>query len=402
MNNLWQKRRAEALKEVKRYGRYMFNDHLLVVMIFALGGLAFYYQQWIETLTASFPAEWVLAGVLGITVTYSPYYSLLKEADMVYWTPMENRLKSYFKQAMQVSVMLQILLVTILYLVLVPLERAILQTPLIVMVLTIILLSALKFCNVLYLAERKQLDKEKLYVTILRMGMNIFLLWLYFGVHWIVGIVVGAVFYSILLVLTRKQSQKMFLPWERLVEEQRLHWLRFYRVANLFTDVPAIKGSTKRRAYLDFVFTLFKKVKEKPYFYLIGRTVIRQDEWFGLIIRLTVLGSVFLVGISSPILGSGLALLFMWLTAIQLLPLVHVHDQMVLQELYPVKTDQKQKAVLFWVRAIISFQALIFMIIHLIIHSYQHSLLMLGIYVVFILFFTSIYAPRRLSKRFEE
>ncbi|QPC45996.1 ABC transporter permease [Mangrovibacillus cuniculi] len=402
MNNLWQKRREEALKELKRYGRYMFNDHLLVVFIFALGGLAFYYQQWIETLTASFPAEWVLAGVLGIAVTYSPFYSLLKEADMVYWTPMENRLKSYFKQAMRVSVLLQTLLVTVLYLVLVPLERAILETPLVVRLLTIILLATLKLCNVLYITERKQLEKEMLFVTILRTVMNIFLLWLYFGVHWIVGIVVGAVFYSILLIVKRKQSQKLFLPWERLVEEQRLHWLRFYRLANLFTDVPAIKGSTKRRAYLDFVFTIFKSVKEKPYFYLIGRTILRQDEWFGLILRLTVLGSVFLVGISSPILGSGLALLFMWLTAIQLLPLVHVHDQMVLQELYPVKSDQKQKAVLFWVKTILSFQALIYMIVHLIIHEYQHAILMLGIYVVFIIFFTSIYAPRRLSKRFEE
>ena len=72
--HLWNQRTEERLREIFRYGRYMFNDHLLIVLLFAIGGGAFYYKDWVTTLDEHFPTALLFAATitaLGMT-TPSP------------------------------------------------------------------------------------------------------------------------------------------------------------------------------------------------------------------------------------------------------------------------------------------------------------------------------------------
>lgn len=104
---LWKERFGSRLKDLTRYLRYIFNGHLVVVLLFLVGGGSLYYQKWIAGLSNSFPAVTIMAVVLGIFLTYSPVYNFLLEADQVFLIPLENRLKRYFLKSGAASFVFQ-------------------------------------------------------------------------------------------------------------------------------------------------------------------------------------------------------------------------------------------------------------------------------------------------------
>ena len=75
--------------------------------------------------------------------------------------------------------------------------------------------------------------------------------------------------------------------------------MRFYRFANLFTDVPHLRGAVKRRQWLDFVMSGIPFKKGQAQRYLVARTFIRTDDLFYLWIRLTAIGALFAAFISA-------------------------------------------------------------------------------------------------------
>ena len=95
--NLWKERYLGYINETQKYLRYIFNGHLVFVMVLVLGGLAYYYSDWVKTLNNDFPAALIMAFVLSIIVTRSPINTFLKEPDTVFLLPLETKLRSYFK-----------------------------------------------------------------------------------------------------------------------------------------------------------------------------------------------------------------------------------------------------------------------------------------------------------------
>src|SRR4051812_11569303 len=104
---LWKDRASGRVKDLGRYLRYIFNGHLVVVLLFLIGTASFYYQKWIEALSDNFPAEIIIAVVIGFLLTYSPVYNFLLEADQVYILPLEDKLKGYFLRSGAASLVFQ-------------------------------------------------------------------------------------------------------------------------------------------------------------------------------------------------------------------------------------------------------------------------------------------------------
>ncbi|MFP3473061.1 ABC transporter permease, partial [Micrococcus sp. SIMBA_144] len=77
VESIWKKRVVEYNQELQKYLKYMFNDHLLFVLIFALGGAAFTYNQSVKPLDPTFPAPLIMALVLGLLLAWSPVYTFL-------------------------------------------------------------------------------------------------------------------------------------------------------------------------------------------------------------------------------------------------------------------------------------------------------------------------------------
>ena len=92
---------------MQKYLRYIFNGHLVFVMVLALGGWAYYYSDWVKTVKNDFPAALIMAFILSIIVTRSPINTFLREPDIVFILPLETKLKSYFKSSFILSWIIQ-------------------------------------------------------------------------------------------------------------------------------------------------------------------------------------------------------------------------------------------------------------------------------------------------------
>src|SRR5699024_11683221 len=92
---LFHERLSYYIKEVSRYIKYIVNGHMAVAMIFLIVALAIYYQQWLEQLSDQFPATIVIALVFGFCAMYNPIQTLLKEPDLVFLIPAEQKMTPY-------------------------------------------------------------------------------------------------------------------------------------------------------------------------------------------------------------------------------------------------------------------------------------------------------------------
>lgn len=52
MKQLYKQRARLHLEKMMKYMKYIFNDHLMIVLFFLLGGLALSYSSLLKTLTA--------------------------------------------------------------------------------------------------------------------------------------------------------------------------------------------------------------------------------------------------------------------------------------------------------------------------------------------------------------
>ena len=126
------------------------------------------------------------------------------------------------------------------------------------------------------------------------------------------------------------------------LESNRLQ--RIYRFINLFTDVPQVAASVKRRKYLDGLLTKIPKDQGHTYLYLYARRMLRGSEFSGLYLRLVVIGGLLLYFVNEIWFSVGLGALFLYLIGFQLVPLYNQFQYVVMTQLYPVPSQQKTKA----------------------------------------------------------
>ena len=93
------------------------------------------------------------------------------------------------------------------------------------------------------------------------------------------------------------RNKERTVPWELLIslEEQRL--MRFYRFANLFTDVPHLRSQVKRRKVFDRLLERIPFQRDRAEFYLYTRTFLRGGDYFGLFVRLSLIGGIIVWGV---------------------------------------------------------------------------------------------------------
>jgi ABC-2 type transport system permease protein len=177
------------------------------------------------------------------------------------------------------------------------------------------------------------------------------------NVLFLLAIVVIMVFYYRYFSV---RTNKMGLKWDLLIAQEEKRIASFYRLANLFTDVPKLKDTVKRRKWLDLFINWIPFSQEKTYLYLYSRTFLRSADYLGLFIRLTVIGALALYFISFGWGQIGISILFLYLTGFQLLPLWNHHQNKLWVDLYPVPSKFKSMAFHFVLMVILTIQAAIF------------------------------------------
>jgi ABC-2 type transport system permease protein len=189
------------------------------------------------------------------------------------------------------------------------------------------------------------------------------------------------------------QTKEKGLKWEQLIELEEKRMGAFYRIANLFTDVPKLKDRVKRRKWLDPL-VAGKYGQNQTFDHIYQITFLRSGDYFGLFMRLTVIGAagIYLTyGVGQLIL----ALLFLYLTGFQLMPLWDHHQNKLWTGLYPVGEKFREKSFTRLLSVILYLQTAIFSLVPAFKQDWAAALMTAALGFLFTLFFINSYSKKR-------
>ncbi|WP_410979882.1 ABC transporter permease EcsB [Bacillus cereus] len=396
---LWKERFRQFLKEVRTYSKYVFNDHLKFIFVFIIGAGAYYYQQWLQTLTTSFPTALVMAVLIGLVLTAGSIQTLLKEADLVYLLPVEEKLKPYFTKAFLFTFMIQLYISAIVAAALAPLYFQQMKQTGAGYIWIVLAFVIVKAWNLFVAWEKSFLTDQNIqradwFIRFILNGLFVYFLVERTSVLFIGGIVLLMVLY---LAIMHQMVKGKPLNWEYLISEEGKKMMLLYRIANMFVDVPALKERVARRKWLDFILSMIGE--KRTYLYLYTRTFLRSGNYFGLYVRLLALGGVILYFIPFLYGRFIVSLIFLYLIGYQLLTLWKHHRMKIWLDLYPVGGEEKKKDFLTLLNAILITGSVIFTIIFaLATKDFMMTGILLIVSILFSIGFVYQYGAKRIER----
>lgn len=396
---LWKVRASHRLKELGVYLRYIFNGHLVIVLLFLLGMSAFYYQNWVKTIPSHYPAEIIMAVVIGLFLTYSPVYNFLLEADQVFLLPLEDRLKGYFLRSGITSLIFQGYILLMVFAAFMPLYARVSENGFQSFFLFFVLLLVLKAWNLVVGWRIQYYVETSVYLSdmLVRYLLNAAFTFLLFSQANVLFLLICSLILAAYYRYFYIRTKSIGLKWDILIGQEEKRMASFYRLANLFTDVPKLKDTVKRRKWLDLFINWIPFSQDKTYHYLFSRTFLRSSDYLGLFIRLTVIGAIALYYISFGLGQIMLVVLFLYLTGFQLLPLWNHHQNKLWVDLYPVSPKYKKAAFHYILMVIMVIQSLLFTIIIALKGEWLTSLYILISGILFSYLFVYVYSKNRLK-----
>ncbi|MGE7665894.1 ABC transporter permease [Ureibacillus composti] len=366
MNNLqsvWSKRFIHYMNEVQKYMKYVFTGHLAIVMVFVIGSVGYQYSEWLKVVDQDFPAVWLIAMIIGLVLGFSRPVTLLREPDQVYLLPVESKMSDYFKKALNWTFWSQIGLVAVVYLVSIPLLNAVTDLSTSEIWIGLLLIILLKYCNVQIEFNYRYSNRGNhvLIDRIARILLSILAVQTVLTTGFLVGLI-----YVILLVAynfsLKKKVREQPIPYEHFVKLEQNRMMGFYRFANYFTDVPHLRGSIRRRSWLNSVYNFVPFNKRNTQSYLVFRTFVRTDDHFYLWVRLTAITAIIAFFVNIPIVTWIVAAALSFATTIQLKYALLSSSEFRMDMLFPVEENQRNKGVRKLIRLFMIVQAIIVML----------------------------------------
>ena len=340
MNNLWKKRLNLYLKRMIKYYRYVFNDHFVIALLFLLGGISYTYSNFIKSLNVDLSYPWakpVVIIVLLVMLQFGKVGTLIDEPDKVFLLPQEKGMREYLMKAQKRAWVSNSVIQIVVWIVLRPFIYYGVHLNLVESIILLLSQVALKVAqvNLFFIRAFEAKYQAGKYSLIFNyvVPLIVYMLGLYASIYFALGITVGLILYL------KSLPKNKIIQWNYLIDVEKLRLMRKYSFFNLFTDVPQVKKKAKRRKYLDWLIPKFKNV----YGYLFIRAIIRNGEYSGLYIRLTVIEFIVLLFIPKFWLSLVIGMLFIYLIGFQMLPLYKYFDDNVFVHLYPLETNSKGK-----------------------------------------------------------
>jgi len=212
-------------------------------------------------------------------------------------------------------------------------------------------------------------------------------------------LIVAVIYYVFLNAQVRTLETSGQLQWKLAIETEDQRMFRIKRFYNLFTDVPGVNSKIKRRKWLDGLLTPIKPVSGNTYLYLFARGFIRNNEYIGLFLRLTVIQAIMLALIDNFYISLIVEMLFIYLVGFQLKPYFKEVMQNLMQRLYPIsgKTKiadfTKLSTTILSVQWIVSALAIIYKF-----GMSMNSLIIIVAGLAVLIFVNYFYMPRQLKK----
>lgn len=399
--SFFKERLSQHIKEMSRYLRYIFNGHIAVALFFFIAAFAYFYQQWLLELPEHFPTATIMAIVFGLIANYSPVRTLLKEPDLVFLIVAEHKMGAYFQRALIYSYLVQLYVVFILVAGFGPLyfasfpERSGKSYLLFLVVLLIF-----KGWNLLsnWWIQSIQDKTIRIIDYITRFLLTAVTFYFVIDGELLLASVFTFLFIGVFLYdlsLSRKYSN---INWQLLVDKDQHHMQSFYRIANMFADVPHLKNRIKKRHWLASICLQMIPFKQRyTYDFLYRITFLRSGDFLGMYIRLIIIGGLFIYFVPINWLKLIFAFLFLYMNLFQMMALYRHHRVNIWLDLYPVKRIEKKQALLRWMNRLGIIQTVIFTIIFLFMNNSPEAGIMIGGGMIFHYLFVYHFVRRKIS-----
>ncbi|MGE7915249.1 ABC transporter permease [Lysinibacillus xylanilyticus] len=360
LRDVWSTRFMHYIGEVQKYMRFIFTGHIAIVLVFLIGAGGYQYSEWLKIVQPDFPAEVIIAVVVGILLAFSRPTSLLREPDQVYLLPLESKMSQYFKKALAWTFWSQIWVVAIVYIVSIPLLKAVTELTTFEVWAVFFLIIILKYLSVQGEYSYRYSERGQMIWVDKLIRAVIFVVAVYMGLHMqlllaIVAVAIGCVY----IVIFRKKCAGEPVPYEHFVKLEQNRMMSFYRFANYFTDVPHLRGSIRRRGWFDWLYKFVPYKKGNAQKYLVFRTFVRTDDHFYLWLRLTVISAVIAAFVDIPLVTWIVAGALSFATTIQLKQALLSSGEFRMDMLYPIPDEARKVAVKQIVRLAMIVQAII-------------------------------------------
>ena len=82
------------------------------------------------------------------------------------------------------------------------------------------------------------------------------------AIYWTpwVGVIGGIILAVCLSSIWQNKMKQSFLDWEKMIQKEQNRMHRIYKFIQLFTDIPEVSSTVKRRKYLDPLLGVVKNI----------------------------------------------------------------------------------------------------------------------------------------------
>jgi len=360
LRDVWSSRFMHYIGEVQKYMQFIFTGHIAIVLVFLIGAGGYQYSEWLKVVQTDFPAEVLIAVIIGILLAFSRPTTLLREPDQVYLLPLESKMFLYFSKALAWTFWSQVWIVAIVYIVSIPLLKAVTELTTVEIWTIFLLTIVLKYLSVRGEFSYRYSERGQMVWVDRFIRAVIFAAAIYMGLHAQLLLAVIAIVISVVyMIVFSKKSVGEPVPYEHFVKLEQNRMMSFYRFANYFTDVPHLHGSIRRRSWMDWLYKFVPYGKENAQKYLVFRTFIRTDDHFYLWVRLTAISAIIAAFVDIPVVTWIVAGALSFATTIQLKQALLSSGEFRMDMLYPLPDHARQLAVKQIVRLAMISQAIV-------------------------------------------
>lgn len=372
LDKIWRERSQHYYTDLMHYWRLIGSSGLLfTIVVLTIIGII-YYPDFLEWLPEQVPLAFLLAFLLAWFIAPASFRTLLKEADLIFLTPVENKMEVYFQKAYSYNLLVQCTAIILLLLIFSPLYHnkiALPDQPLWLYFITPLILKGWN-TNLAWMLHRVHDERIRRIHTICRFVFHFLFLYWFFShgnPYWLLLFafaVLGFYLYD------RQVKQNYGYHWLHLLEMEGRLEARFYQFASMFVDVPKLPGKVKRRTWINGVTKLLPFQSTQAYRYLYLKTFFRSNEYFSLFIRLTLIGT-FLVYFIPNSYGKMVAyLVLLVMTSIQMKAIMLHHQRQFWFRLFPLPESELNLAYVWLKNKLLITQSIV-MWLPLIIGSYH-------------------------------
>lgn len=350
----WSKRTKDFLLEIRPYVGYALQSVSLVVLLLMLAG-TYVYGKMLAQAPPGFPFREIVGLVLLPVTAVSPIRTYIREADTVFWLPLENEIaRGYMTRAVNASFAVQAFMLLAVWLAVWPAfafaagaKPGFLHVLLVLFVLKRMLLQG--HWTELKLTVRSQIALLALLRWLLAGVCLYMLLMLRPGFGTLLVTATLLVYFGLIRLLDEKK-----LNWLRLVEAERRHKRMIFRLLNQFIDVSELQGRPRsvhapRKLIRGLAGFRFDAPHTYRFLYI---HVWLRSELFGMTLRLTGLGCIlvsFSGGVAVPVI---VFFLFAALTGLQLKELAKAYRHSDWSFIYPLPAELRGQSAQTVVRRI--------------------------------------------------